>query len=327
MTSEALPGRQTGSTEWRRARGELGSSSASLHVQCPKRQCVDHHVSEVFLALGKLCSLGKDKPSILGETLQAVLGILHRVKKVPYRSRQAMLQSVSLAESVGNRQGASNVQQIIQAIGLSMAEGLISQHRSTDSDPIDIALALTVAIENLESLLASANKNDQSASWLEQLAFYSENERLHGSWAEASGEKADGVGVPSGIATAAFDGLCSTKWLEPNGSKGCWLTYFLPDKITSPVHFYELMSANDCPERDPRDWVLEGSSDGGWTWNKLDYRQSQFFSKRFERKRYEVSVDKERLCNAFRLRFLETRDSSSQPRLQLSCVNFYRKKE
>ncbi|KAH7444819.1 hypothetical protein KP509_02G093400 [Ceratopteris richardii] len=101
-----------------------------------------------------------------------------------------------------------------------MAEDLISQHRSTDSDPMDIALALTVAIENLESLLASANKNDQSASWLEQLAFYSENERLHGSWAEASGEKEDGVGVPSGIATAAFDGLCSTKWLEPNGSKG-----------------------------------------------------------------------------------------------------------
>lgn len=35
---------------------------------------------------------------------------------------------------------------------------------------------------------------------------------------------------------------------------GCWLVYKLLDGKMHELVTYELMSANDAPERDPRDW-------------------------------------------------------------------------
>ncbi|KAA3472856.1 peptide-N(4)-(N-acetyl-beta-glucosaminyl)asparagine amidase-like isoform X3 [Gossypium australe] len=43
---------------------------------------------------------------------------------------------------------------------------------------------------------------------------------------------------------------------------------------------YELMSANDAPERDPMDWVVEGSNDGGSSWHVLDERRFRFLAVR-----------------------------------------------
>lgn len=35
---------------------------------------------------------------------------------------------------------------------------------------------------------------------------------------------------------------------------GCWIVYKLSDKQMHKLVAYDLMSANDAPERDPMDW-------------------------------------------------------------------------
>jgi hypothetical protein len=51
-----------------------------------------------------------------------------------------------------------------------------------------------------------------------------------------------------------------------------------------PLIGYALTSANDVSSRDPRDWVLLGSRDGGKSWEKLDTRQHEIFASRFQRR-------------------------------------------
>lgn len=322
--SEALPGRLTGTTEWRKARGELGTSTVPLHNPGPKRPCVDHLVSKVYLALGDLniiCEKGSPV-HILRSILEALLDMLKKLQKAPYKTRQVLfsLQTVE-ASPTGAVLDINKLQQLVKALGLVQRKNSDQQVYLMSLAPVDTALALPVALETLKSMIDSFKNNEESDTLLERLAFLAENERLSGAWAEASGEE-----LPFGIASTAFDGLESTKWEEPEGAKGGWLTYYLPSNGDAEVEFYELISANDCPERDPKDWVLEGSDDEGCSWKVLDTRASQLFSKRYERKCYQVSPDNRISCNAYRLRFLAVRDSSSQSRLQLSCVNFYKKK-
>uniref|UniRef100_A0A0E0LKX5 Rad4/PNGase transglutaminase-like fold domain-containing protein n=1 Tax=Oryza punctata TaxID=4537 RepID=A0A0E0LKX5_ORYPU len=122
-------------------------------------------------------------------------------------------------------------------------------------------------------------------------------------------------------ATAAFDGIRSSKWEEPDGAKGCWIIYRMLDGQTCELDSYDLMSANDVPERDPMDWVLEGSSNGGSTWNTIDARSSVIFNSRFYRKTF--TVDKRYKANAFRFRFLRVRESNGNPRFQIGSIDFY----
>jgi len=46
---------------------------------------------------------------------------------------------------------------------------------------------------------------------------------------------------------------------------------------------YALTSANDIPARDPSDWILLGSNDGGVTWETVDIRRNEIFSSRLHR--------------------------------------------
>ncbi|XP_044965671.1 peptide-N(4)-(N-acetyl-beta-glucosaminyl)asparagine amidase isoform X2 [Hordeum vulgare subsp. vulgare] len=124
-------------------------------------------------------------------------------------------------------------------------------------------------------------------------------------------------------ATAAFDGIRLSKWEEPDGAKGCWLMYKVRDGQTCELESYDLMSANDAPERDPMDWVLEGSTGQGSTWNTIDARSSVIFSSRFCRKSF--TVDKRRKANVLRFRFLRVRESSANPRFQIGSIDFYGK--
>uniref|UniRef100_A0A0D3GR95 Rad4/PNGase transglutaminase-like fold domain-containing protein n=1 Tax=Oryza barthii TaxID=65489 RepID=A0A0D3GR95_9ORYZ len=129
--------------------------------------------------------------------------------------------------------------------------------------------------------------------------------------------------IDSVQATAAFDGIRSSKWEEPDGAKGCWIIYRMLDGQTCELDSYDLMSANDVPERDPMDWVLEGSTDGGSTWNTIDARSSVIFDSRFYRKTF--TVDKRYKANAFRFRFLRVRESNGNPRFQIGSIDLYGK--
>ena len=85
----------------------------------------------------------------------------------------------------------------------------------------------------------------------------------------------------------SIDGDAQTKWcLEHSGSKVVWQVDL---GTSSSLKSYALTSANDVPNRDPSDWVLEGSSDGK-TWTELDRRAGlKPFGERHQRQVFAVA--------------------------------------
>ncbi len=71
------------------------------------------------------------------------------------------------------------------------------------------------------------------------------------------------------------------------------------NQMMRSIHGYALVSGDDFPERDPRDWRLLGSKDGGRHWEVLDVRQQETFGARRQRRVFslprEVAYPKYRL--------------------------------
>ena len=67
----------------------------------------------------------------------------------------------------------------------------------------------------------------------------------------------------------AFDDNTATKWLcqQPTA----WIAYQFGGRQRWAVTNYTLTSGNDSPDRDPRNWTLEGSNDGS-DWRVVDAR-------------------------------------------------------
>lgn len=84
------------------------------------------------------------------------------------------------------------------------------------------------------------------------------------------------------------DNNTQTKFLVGDYRADLWtqLVYATPTKLGA----YTLTSANDAPDRDPKDWKLLGSNDGE-TWTELDSRTGEIFTERFQTKRYEFSTE------------------------------------
>jgi hypothetical protein len=81
--------------------------------------------------------------------------------------------------------------------------------------------------------------------------------------------------APNEPATRAFDGEYHGKWLFPKST--AWLQYKFPDGVTPAVTRYEIIACGDAPERDPKDWEFQGSTDGT-TWVTLDTQKDQSFA-------------------------------------------------
>ncbi|MBO2533583.1 MAG: alpha-mannosidase [Thermoactinomycetaceae bacterium] len=79
-----------------------------------------------------------------------------------------------------------------------------------------------------------------------------------------------------------IDGDVTTKWLAFEPTAWIELRLSEPEAVVK----YALTSANDYPERDPRDWTLSGSEDGE-NWTVLDRREGERFDERFQTKVYE----------------------------------------
>ncbi|RZU49302.1 putative alpha-1,2-mannosidase [Krasilnikovia cinnamomea] len=77
----------------------------------------------------------------------------------------------------------------------------------------------------------------------------------------------------------------ATKWLVDTPTSWARYTLDSPARVVR----YALTSANDAPERDPRDWTVEGSADGT-TWTTVDTRTGQSFDQRFQTHTYEVAT-------------------------------------
>ena len=80
----------------------------------------------------------------------------------------------------------------------------------------------------------------------------------------------------------AFDDNLGTKWLH-FVSQNAWISY--KNVSGSVIAAYSITSADDVPERDPKNWRVEGSNDGV-TWTLLDQQSDQNFQKRFEKRTF-----------------------------------------
>jgi hypothetical protein len=89
---------------------------------------------------------------------------------------------------------------------------------------------------------------------------------------------------PREKAAQAFDGT-GGKWLAMANT--CWLQYRFADGVKWAVTRYTLISGGDGPERDPKDWIFEGSNDGQ-TWVTLDTQVGQVFPRRNMEKTYDI---------------------------------------
>lgn len=86
-------------------------------------------------------------------------------------------------------------------------------------------------------------------------------------------------------AAKAFVLNAGSKWL---GSFPGWLQHDLGAGNGQAVIAYDLISANDAPTRDPKDWQFQGSNDGV-NWTTLDAQTGQSFAYRLFPKRYFIS--------------------------------------
>jgi len=84
------------------------------------------------------------------------------------------------------------------------------------------------------------------------------------------------------------------------------------------VRHYALTSANDFPQRDPQDWRLLGSNDGGQTWTVLDVRQGELFSERHQRRLFDCT--NHTAFNIYRLEIDRVRDPETADAVQLAQI-------
>ena len=77
----------------------------------------------------------------------------------------------------------------------------------------------------------------------------------------------------------------NTKFLTFNAS--AWVQY----KATKSyiISSYTITSGNDAPERDPKNWTLQGSSNGS-NWQNIDQRSNQDFPNRNQKRTFEVNT-------------------------------------
>lgn len=104
------------------------------------------------------------------------------------------------------------------------------------------------------------------------------------------------------------------KWLAD--SETAWLDFTLADP--TGVTSYSLMSANDFPERDPRDWTLLGSHDGH-AWTRLDSRVGESFGARFQTRTFSLPAH----AAAYRHYRLNITRNAGGTETQLARVRFH----
>ncbi|XP_026415030.1 peptide-N(4)-(N-acetyl-beta-glucosaminyl)asparagine amidase-like isoform X2 [Papaver somniferum] len=323
-SSMSLPGRQSGAKEWRISRSEISSddNDSLSYSSCPVRTCVDDHVSKTYNSFSVLIShivdSGRSKSETL-ETLEKIKGILADLSNSSFKMRKTSIKSESSVLEVFGPPVMPAIENLLASLSLKIelsTDGELSICLA--GDPVKTCLALPVALDALDDIIDNLGYIQSLDKGSLSLPLLKVNRISSGS-VLASGEE-----LPFGIVTSAFDGTRKTKWEEPNGAKGSWVLYKVADSQMHDIEAYEFMSANDAPERDPMDWLFEGSNDGGSSWHVLDKQNSQFFEKRFYRRAFKISLVGHP-SNLFRFRFLAVRDAQVTSRLQVGSIDLYAK--
>src|SRR5690625_1355321 len=95
----------------------------------------------------------------------------------------------------------------------------------------------------------------------------------------------------------SIDGDIDTKFLTFDYTSDFWMQQDFEETVT--INAYTVTSGNDAPERDPQDWTLAGSNDGGSTWDTIHTVTDATFSDRNKVNIY--SLDAEATYTSFRL--------------------------
>lgn len=238
-TTLSLPGRLSGSVEWRKARAELGQEDSLSCSSCPVRKCVDAHVSNIYDALSALLLHFYDRKLPKERTIEVFLALkalMLNLKDANFKSRRATLdqKTQQLFEEI-----FSFIERLFSAVSLKV-ELSTDGHQSVtvDGNPINLSLALPVALDAVEEILSNYKNNIFCTEGNQ----FPRGNRLSSGLVLASREQ-----LPIGIvcvanlciflgfihqglpyisvfklfqATAAFDGIHSSKWEEPDGAKG-----------------------------------------------------------------------------------------------------------
>ncbi|WP_239075408.1 ThuA domain-containing protein [Planosporangium flavigriseum] len=124
---------------------------------------------------------------------------------------------------------------------------------------------------------------------------------------------ASGENPPNETKEKLVDGNNNTKWLafQPTG----WVTLKL-EKPTA-VTRYGMTSANDSDGRDPKDWKLQGSTDGT-NWTTLDTQAGQSFPQRFQTKMYQFTNGQ-----AYQYYRLDITANRGEPLIQLAELGLF----
>ncbi len=114
-----------------------------------------------------------------------------------------------------------------------------------------------------------------------------------------------------GIASI-HDGNNDTKWLDVSPTSFVQFAYTAPQTWNS----YALVSGDDAPDRDPKDWTLQGSNDGT-TWTTLDTKTSQSWSGRKQGRSFRFTN-----TNAYAYYKLDITANNGAPLIQVSELAF-----
>lgn len=116
-----------------------------------------------------------------------------------------------------------------------------------------------------------------------------------------NGVTASAENPPNEAATFAADANASTKWLA--FARTGWIRYQLT--AAQPLLRYTLTSGADAPERDPKNFRVQGS-DNGTDWTTVDERTDEMFTGRGQTRTFDLAAPSA-AYQYYRLEVLETR--------------------
>ena len=131
--------------------------------------------------------------------------------------------------------------------------------------------------------------------------------------------KANGDGFPKEQYGNAFDNNPQSKWCIKTPTT--WIEYRFPAKAKPTIAAYSITTANDAPNRDPKEWQLLGSNDGGKTWEKVDGKKDQKWFARFQKRLFKLQTPAS--YNAYRL---EMKNSGNPDTSQVGELEFLAEK-